>query len=249
MTSVNISAYDGPLDALLDLVSRGKMNIWDIPIAELTAGFLALIESAKAEAQPDSEALSEFIVMAATLIEIKSRSLLPRQTDDEPDPRDELAARLLEYKFYKDMAAALEPFQFEGDKIATRAPSPLLNELTGRLRPNLDAALNGVTLEMLQTLFNECMNRRALAVNEASVVPTRPNAPKFTVPGQIFTIRAAVSQGRATFFSLIKTYEAAEIVATFLAVLELIKDGEITITQTAAFGEIELFAYTPNYYR
>ena len=123
--TVTLDAFHGPLDLLLYLVKRNEVDVLDIPIAKLADQFLAYIEAMRAER--DLEFVGEFLVMTATLMEIKSRSLLPGDadviTDDAPDPRRELVRQLLEYRKFKDAAAALEARAEEaGTRLSRQEP-------------------------------------------------------------------------------------------------------------------------------
>ena len=96
---VKIQVFEGPLDLLLHLIEKNKLNIYDIPIVEITDQYIAYVEAMEEE---NLDVVSEFLIMAATLIEIKSRMLLPKEEkEEEEDPREELVRRLLEYKIYK----------------------------------------------------------------------------------------------------------------------------------------------------
>ena len=118
---VKISVYDGPLDLLLDLIKKNEMDIYDIPIAEITRQYLESLAGMK---QLDLEIAGEFIVMAATLIYIKSKMLLPQEKEEEDedgqDPRAELVRKLLEYQAFKEAAKELGILEGERGKIFTR---------------------------------------------------------------------------------------------------------------------------------
>lgn len=108
--------FEGPLDLLLHLIEKNKVNIYDIPIVTITEQYLEYVNNMEEE---DLDVMSEFLVMAATLIKIKSRMLLPKDEEteeDEEDPREELVRRLLEYKIYKYAAGELKDLELEGNK-------------------------------------------------------------------------------------------------------------------------------------
>ena len=103
---VKIQVFEGPLDLLLHLIEKNKLNIYDIPIVDITDQYVAYVEQMEEE---NLDVVSEFLIMAATLIEIKSRMLLPKEEkEEEEDPREELVRRLLEYKVYKYAAGELD---------------------------------------------------------------------------------------------------------------------------------------------
>lgn len=121
--NVKLQVFEGPLDLLLHLLEKNKVNIYDIPIVEITSQYMEYIEEMKRQ---DLNVMSEFLVMAATLIDIKSRMLLPKdpkQEEEEEDPRAELVQQLLEYKMYKCMAFELKDRQIDAEKIMYKTPT------------------------------------------------------------------------------------------------------------------------------
>lgn len=117
---VKLNVFEGPLDLLLHLIEKNKVNIYDIPIVTITEQYLEYVNNMEEE---DLDVMSEFLVMAATLIKIKSRMLLPKDEEteeDEEDPREELVRRLLEYKMYKYAAGELKDLELEGNKAFSR---------------------------------------------------------------------------------------------------------------------------------
>ena len=129
--TVKLQVFEGPLDLLLHLLDKNKVNIYDIPIVEITAQYLDYIAEMK---RNDLNVMSEFLVMAATLIDIKSRMLLPApETDEEEaeDPRTELVQQLLEYKMYKCMAYELRDRQMDAQKVLFKEPTiPIVTKIT-----------------------------------------------------------------------------------------------------------------------
>jgi segregation and condensation protein A len=121
--TVKLQVFEGPLDLLLHLLDKNKVNIYDIPIVEITNQYMEYIAEMK---RRDLNVLSEFLVMAATLIDIKSRMLLPSNPEDEEneeDPRNELVQQLLEYKMYKCMAYELKDRQIDAGRIMYKEPT------------------------------------------------------------------------------------------------------------------------------
>lgn len=113
---VKLEAFEGPLDLLLHLIEKNKIDIYDIPIAEITDQYLSYVQAMK---ETDLDVMSEFLVMAATLLRIKSKMLLPVEEslpEEEQDPRLELVERLLEYKLYQHMAYELKDLQLDADR-------------------------------------------------------------------------------------------------------------------------------------
>ena len=121
--SVKLQAFEGPLDLLLHLIDKNKVNIYDIPIADITEQYMEYVNKMQEE---DLNVVSEFLVMAATLLDIKCRMLLPKEVDEEgneQDPRAELVEKLLEYKLYKAMAEELKDKQMDATKLYYRKPT------------------------------------------------------------------------------------------------------------------------------
>ena len=120
--SVKLQAFEGPLELLLHLIDKNKVNIYDIPIADITEQYMEYVNKMQEE---DINVVSEFLVMAATLLDIKCRMLLPKVVDEEcneQDPRAELVEKLLEYKLYKAMAEELKDKQMDATKLNYRKP-------------------------------------------------------------------------------------------------------------------------------
>ena len=121
--TVKLQVFEGPLDLLLHLLEKNKVNIYDIPIVEITNQYMEYIAEMK---RNDLNVMSEFLVMAATLLDIKSRMLLPKketEEEEEEDPRAELVRQLLEYKMYKCMAYELKDRQLDADRVMYKAPT------------------------------------------------------------------------------------------------------------------------------
>lgn len=227
---VRLPVFEGPLDLLLQLIEREKLDISAISIAAVTDQFLSYVQQLE-ELQADL--LADFLVMAARLVWIKSRTLLPQETpsseEEEEDPAEALARQLKEYKRFKEAAQALRELEMSGRRTYPRsAPPP---ELETRL------AEGSITLAELVAAA-----RRALAA-----LPPPPPVPPgvvtpftLTIRDQIELIRQKTAGGRAVaFWALLQTAtQRVEIIVTLLAVLELIKRCEISAVQEVPFGEI-----------
>ena len=121
--SYKLESFEGPLDLLLHLIEKNKVNIYDIPIAMITDQYLEYVKHMEEESL---DVVSEFLVMAATLLDIKARMLLPKEVNEEgeeEDPRAELVARLLEYKTYKYMSLELKDMELDAEKIFYKSPT------------------------------------------------------------------------------------------------------------------------------
>ncbi len=239
---VKLPVFEGPLDLLLHLIDKNKIDIYDIPIAEITDQYLDYIRQMDHE---DMNVTSEFMVMAATLIDIKCRMLLPREVNEEgeeEDPREELVAQLLEYKKYKYISYELRDRMEEAGQAFYR--SQALPESVLAYRPAVDTRelLQGVTLEQLHKVFREVLRKQ-----EDKIDPIRSRfgsieKEEVSLPDKMtFVERYAVQNRKFSFRSLLEGQKSrTQLVVTFLAVLELMKTGKIRITQEEIFGEIRI---------
>ncbi|HEY8488437.1 MAG TPA: segregation/condensation protein A [Thermaerobacter sp.] len=234
--TVRLDQFEGPLDLLLQLIEKQEIDIHDIPIARITEQYLAHLEAMR---QLDLEVTSEFVVLAAQLIDIKARMLLPPEPrpgeDEEPaeeDPREELVRRLLEYRQYKEAARYLsqlaERYGGRYPRLA-EAVAPLAGELQG---------LEGLTLDDLVQAFARIL----AAVRESPEVVVEPE--EVTVAQQMEAIMGLITatRGPVTFRACFSgRARRIEVVVTFLALLELIRLGRVRVRQDRAFGEIVLY--------
>lgn len=225
--SFKLEVFEGPLDLLLHLIEKNKLNICDIPVALLLEQFMEYVEEYR---RRDLEELSDFLVMAAHLLYIKSRMLLPRAEDEnEPDPRQTLAERLMEYKRYKDAAAELSERFAIGSRCLPRPPEEPAPDPIYRRRHNpseLAEAYLAVCRHSVRRMppslasFSGIVDRKVISV--ASRVA--------------YVMRRLLKAGRITFKSLFSDISnRGEIVATFLAVLELVKLRRINVEERADF--------------
>ena len=150
---VKLQVFEGPLDLLLHLIDKNKVDIYDIPIVEITNQYMEYI---RAMEQADLNIMSEFLVMAATLLDIKCKMLLPKTVNEdgeEEDPRQDLVEQLLQYKIYKYMAGELRDRQVENNLTYYKQPT-IPKEVQEYVEPvDMDALLSGVTLDRLQKLM------------------------------------------------------------------------------------------------
>ncbi len=239
---VKLQVFEGPLDLLLHLIDKNKIDIYDIPIVEITDQYLSYVRQMDHE---DMDITSEFMVMAATLIDIKCRMLLPKEEDgeeEEEDPREELVRQLLEYKEYKAMAGQLREYMDNAGELVTR-PQILPDEVKA-FRPKADPEelLQGITLEKLHEIFDFVLQRQ-----EDKVDPIRSKfgqIEKETVsfPDKLDFVEIYTRKKRKVSFRrlLEKQKGRMQVVVTFLAVLELMKMGKIRALQEQTFGDIEI---------
>jgi segregation and condensation protein A len=228
---VELETFRGPLDLLLYLVKRNEVDICDIPIAKVAEQFL---EYLKVPPLIDVEWAGEFLVMAATLMEIKSKMLLPRSEEEggeEADPRQELVRQLMEYKKYKDAAALLE---LQAQRQLARLPR---QPVDAPAAPNpSEQPLRRVELWDLVSAFGRLM-RETQALEPQQIV--LDETPLHVHMEQILAQLAA--QPRLTFAALFTPpHTRGRLLGLFLAILELIKNRQIVIEQEQPFGEIFL---------
>ncbi len=237
---VKLEVFEGPLDLLLYLIDKNKVDIYDIPIVEITAQYLEYIRAMEHE---DMNVVSEFLVMAATLLDIKCRMLLPKEVNEEgeeQDPRAELVQQLLEYKMYKYMSYELKDKMTETGNVLCKKMS-LPEEVKQYKAPvNYEELLGDTSLQKLHRIFQDIMKRQ--------VDRTDPIRSQY---GNI--VRDEVDVDRKTIYieEYIKSYKnfsfrdllekqgsKLEVVVTFLVILELMKTGKITIVQEDLFDDI-----------
>ena len=155
--TVKLETFEGPLDLLLHLLEKNKVNIYDIPIVEITNQYMEYIHEMERQ---DLDIMSEFMVMAATLIDIKAKMLLPKKAkeeEEETDPRTELVQQLLEYKLYKSISYELKDRQLDADRVMYKVPT-IPEEVSEYVPPlNMDELLEGLTLKKLNTIFESVM--------------------------------------------------------------------------------------------
>ena len=229
--------FDGPLDLLLALIGKAQIDIRDIFVSEITDQYLEIVRNAPDLNMDES---SDFLVMAATLLEIKSRAMLPKPpAQEEEDPETELIRRLEEYRQFKETAENMKNFEDAAKHVFTKLPEeyPL---------PPQEFELTGLTLEGLTEAFLRIWSRKpTLDDNPESnhYAPRNIRRDVHTVQECMLNLLQAVKKKkRMKFedaFSGAPTREA--VVTYFLAVLELLKLGQMHIRQSAVYGEIELY--------
>lgn len=237
----DLNVFRGPLDLLMHLIEKNKIDIYDIPIGLLTDQYMNCLE----HMENDLDSNSEFLVMAATLLDLKARSLLPGEEEEEAegDPKEELVRRLLEYKMFQEISHVLEEQEERtGDAVYRREQLP--EEVKAYKEPiDLDELLEGVDMKRLHKVFQMLMRRQ-----EEMRDPVRSNFGKIRkeplkVGDRITYLIDRLKQEEHFWFS--QTLEAGsrfEVVVTFLAMLELMKAGQIVITQEEGFGDIYIEA-------
>ena len=238
--SVKLEVFEGPLDLLLHLIEKNKVDIYDIPIVEITAQYLEYIQQMQTE---DMNVMSEFLVMAATLLDIKCRILLPKEVNEEgeeEDPRAELVQRLLEYKMYKYMSYELKDRQVDGERVMYRKPY-IPDQVADYVEPvDLDELLEDLTLGKLQSIFQDVMRKQTDKIDQIRSRFGKIEKEEITVSEKLSQVEEyALKHHRFSFRELIsKQHSRIQIVVTFLAILEMMKSGQIVIEQEQPFDDI-----------
>lgn len=245
--SYKLEHFEGPLDLLLHLIEKNKVNIYDIPIVEITNQYLDYVSHMDRE---DLNLVSDFLVMAATLIDIKSRMLLPKEEEEEgteEDPRAELVARLLEYKKYKYISQELARLEDSAGMYLYK-PSTIPPEVAKYEPPvDLDQLLGGLTLARLQTIFQQVMKRKEDKIDRVRSSFGTIRKEPVSLEEKIGSVMAYARKHRNfSFRQILETgADKLEVVVTFLAVLELMKIGKIYLTQEHIFDDMQIETLEP----
>ena len=225
---IKLEIFEGPMALLMHLIEKNQLDIYDIPIAMVTEQYLEYLQALE---EFNIDVASDFLVMAATLLQIKSRMLLPKlpkvieAIDDEGDPRQELVDRLLEYRKFKEVSNVMETMMRQRDQLFTRLPQEFEVELP------LPTGLN------IDDLFAAFVAVWESSIDEYEVVARE----EFSVQDKIYDIIHLLYKHKGTLeFSqaVIRRGTRSEVIATFLALLELIKMQRVTISQQIRFGPI-----------
>lgn len=242
--AVKLKVFEGPLDLLLHLIEKDKLDIYDIPIAEITDQYMDYIASMDLA---DLDLASEFLVMAATLLDIKSRMLLPVDEEEEEaqDPREELTKRLLEYKMFKEISVTLQEREQSAGFVFYRQED--IPEEVSRYRPpvDLDQLLAGVSLIRLNEIFQMVIKKQEEKVDPVRSKFGRIEKEPVRVEDKITGILSLCREKKQFSFVSLFPEEGAErfeVVVTFLAVLELMKVGAVRLLQEELFGDIVIRA-------
>lgn len=241
--TVKLQVFEGPLDLLLHLLDKNKVNIYDIPIVEITSQYMEYVAEMR---KRDLEVLSEFLVMAATLIDIKSKMLLPHdsETDEEEqeDPRAELVQQLLEYKMYKCMAYELKDRQMDAEKVWFKEPT-IPDEVLAFEEPiDMDELVSDVTLSKLNEIFENIMKKQIDKVDPVRSKFGKIQKEEVSLEDKMTYLHDYASSHRHfSFRGLLESSSSkVEVIVTFLAILELMKMGKIFISQEKIFDDIQI---------
>ena len=225
---IKIDAFEGPMDLLMHLIEKNKIDIYDIPIAELTRQYLDYLDKFR---EFNMEIASSFLVMAATLLQIKSRMMLPKapQTGGEPeeDPRFELVQRILEYRKFKQVSQVLGDMAGVQERFVAREPMEL---------PVHHLPPGNLSLRQLVEAFHTVLSvKEELSIPKALVEPE-----EYSIKDKMEDIILLLgrSRGKLLFSEAFRSGTRGELIVTFLALLELMKLRTVTVKQQRSFAEI-----------
>ena len=234
---IQLESFEGPFDLLLRLIEKSEIDIYDIPISHLTEQYLEAIK----ELPRDMEDMSEFLVMAATLLEIKSRMLLPRHSADEEeeDPREALVRQLIAYKHCQQLAEALKSVPDSGMRLFKGPEQPLMSKATTHHPKDW---LEDVEISGLMEIFADVMKRRISKVDTVRYGFGTVHRERFTVSEKVSLIAKYIKEGLSVKISELfaNCSSKEECIVTFLALLEIVRRRKAAISQDGQFGEIEV---------
>ncbi len=237
---VKLEVFEGPLDLLLHLIDKNKVDIYDIPIVEITEQYLDYIRQMESQ---DMNVMSEFLVMAATLLDIKCRMLLPKEVNEEgeeEDPRAELVQKLLEYKMYKYMSLELKDRQMDAARNMYR-DQKLPKEVANYRQPvNYDELFQDMTLNKLHEIFKSMIRRQEDKIDPIRSQYGNIEKDEVDMDAKSRYVEAYAREHKVFSFRklLEKQSSKMELVVTFLIILEMMKTGKICITQEKIFDDI-----------
>ncbi|HBA63439.1 MAG TPA: segregation/condensation protein A [Lachnospiraceae bacterium] len=237
---VKLEVFEGPLDLLLHLIHKNKIDIYDIPIVEITNQYMEYIRAMR---EADLNIMSEFLMMAATLLDIKCRMLLPKEVNEEgeeEDPRQELVEQLLQYKMYKYMSYELKDRQIAGDRTLFKTAT-IPEEVNAYQEPvDLDLLLKDVTLSRLHVVFQDVMKRQEEKRDPIRSTFGKIEKEEVTLGEKLDYVEQYARLHEHFSFRelLLRQRSKMHIIVTFLAILELMKLGTIVIEQEEIFGDI-----------
>lgn len=237
---VKLEVFEGPLDLLIHLIDKNKIDIYDIPIVEITEQYLDYIRQLQGR---DMNVMSEFLVMAATLIDIKCRMLLPKEVNEEgeeEDPRAELVQKLLEYKMYKYMSFELRDRQVDAAKNMYRQQRLPAEVAAYRPPVNYEELVGDMTLSRLHEIFKSMIKKQEEKIDPIRSQYGNIEKDEIDMDAKTLYVEAYAREHRCFSFRrlLEKQSSKMEVIVTFLIILELMKVGKIHISQENIFDDI-----------
>ncbi|WP_101844133.1 segregation/condensation protein A [Halobacillus sp. Marseille-P3879] len=240
---VKLEQFEGPLDLLLHLINRYEIDIYDIPVSTITEQYMNYIHTMQ---ELELNIASEYLVMAATLVAIKSQMLLPAPSLDdefeeqEEDPREELISRLVEYKKYKKAAEDLKNKELEENRIYTRPQ--MIHEETQE-EPEVKAGEASV-FEMVAAVQQLLRSNKQKPANETKI---KRDEVSIQLRMEDILNKITVSTGGTRFYDLFEERTRSHVVVSFIAILELMKSNEIVCTQSNHFEELMVYRLLDNH--
>ena len=238
--SVKLEAFDGPLDLLLHLIEKNKIDIFDIPIVEITNQYMEIIAQMQTK---DMDVMSDFLLMAATLLRIKSKMLLPAEKaeeGEEEDPRSELVERLLEYKTYKYTSYELKDLQMDASKQLFKKPS--IPEEIANYKEEIDISelLGDLTLARLQSIFHAVMKKQIDKIDPIRSKFGKIEKEKISLGDRMQYISEYAREHKKFNFRMLLEEQTSKtmVIVSFLGILELMKEGMLKIVQENIFDDI-----------
>jgi len=236
--SVNLNMFQGPFDLLFHLIEKKEIDIYDIPISEITEQYLQYIEQMR---QFNMNITSEFVLMAATLIEIKSQMLLPQKEKDE-DPRMELVNKLLEYKLFKDITLKFKEYENESSFYFSKPKEEMC--LTSDVKIE-QLSLNEINIYELYNIFLTLMkNQNIKVVHENTYKVYRENYSVKDIVEDL--MKKLKNYGRVSLFNTLKEQSRITkeyVITSFLAVLEVSNKPGIKVEQDGTFSDILIISF------
>lgn len=237
---VKLEVFEGPLDLLLHLIDKNKINIYDIPIALITEQYMAYLKELEKQ---DLDNMSEFLVMAATLLRIKSKMLLPQEEaeEEEPvDPRQELVERLLEYKMYKYASLELRDRQLDADKLFFKKSTLPPEVKDYKEEVNLEELLSDLTLSKLNDIFRSVMKKQVDKIDPVRSKFGKIEKEEVNLSEKMRYVQEyGLAHRKFSFRGLLEEQsDKMDVIVTFLCILELMKMGRISIVQEEIFDDI-----------
>lgn len=235
-----LESFEGPLDLLLHLIDKNKVNIYDIPIALITAQYMEYLEEIK---RHDLNIMSEFLVMASTLLDIKAKMLLPAEVDEEGeeiDPRADLVAQLIEYKMYKYISFELRDRQIDASKSYYKKTTLPAEVLEYESPIDMEVLVGDMNLAKLNEIFKSMMQRQIDRIDpvrasfgkiekeEVNMEETLVDMEKFCETHKNFSFKEALEGSQSKM----------KMIVVFLIILEFMKIGKISIVQEETFDDI-----------
>lgn len=237
-----LESFEGPLDLLLHLIEKNKVDIYDIPIALITDQYVEYVRNMETE---DMDVMSEFLVMAATLLDIKCRMLLPKEVNEdgeEEDPRAELVEKLVEYKMYKYMSLELKDRRLDAGRTLFKGPT-MPDEVKDYMPPiDYEQLIGDMDLSKLNQIFRSIMQRQVDKIDPIRSSFGKIEKDEINIEERTNHIQDYIRKHKTFSFRTLleKQITRMNVVVTFLVILEMMKTGQIMIVQNELFDDITI---------